>query len=471
MPAKNLLPEGRRPPLFLLISIVTILLFGLGWLVATLILPVREYDFFELFPFVLLCGITVDYVVVLTVQSMALAFKIVIALAVIGLISFAKKIFKGGKKLFFARSFWAFFWAIFIVLFFAVAMVAEPLIDWDARSIWFLHAKMIYAAEALCYDTGLAHPSVYFSHPGYPKLVPVIAAQLASFMGYWNEYLPKLSLFFVLLPPVFWLLSFARKSWSFVFLLSAFPFALHRLMWNGYMDGYLAIYLAVAMLLFGRFIQSWRSLDFVSCVACFLFLPNLKREGLLLLFLGFLAIVMTGVLLKKRHRLRMDENFSIQMRQVCGWLLLVAPTLLWYVFYTNAWGITKDAGILGDNGLSLFMSRINDGETLKLIVANIFSQLHLPVLLAALMIVLLLAVRRGLLIEHLAPLLIGSLYAIGLVITYLALDFEINWAMANSTNRTTLMLAACLIVSVFWVLLYLERLEVIAGRRSVRQAI
>ena len=83
MPAKNLLPEGRRPPLFLLISIVTILLFGLGWLVATLILPVREYDFFELFPFVLLCGITVDYVVVLTVQSMALAFKIVIALAVI----------------------------------------------------------------------------------------------------------------------------------------------------------------------------------------------------------------------------------------------------------------------------------------------------------------------------------------------------------------------------------------------------
>src|SRR5258706_16435582 len=66
------------------------------------------------------------------------------------------------------------------------------------------HAKMIYTAGAFGQSTGWQNPVVAFSHPDYPNLVPTLAAQAAFVVGFWNEYIPKISLFFMLGPSIIW---------------------------------------------------------------------------------------------------------------------------------------------------------------------------------------------------------------------------------------------------------------------------
>jgi len=81
-----------------------------------------------------------------------------------------------------------------------VAIVLDPLSDWDARSVWFFHGKMIFFSGGITRTTGLGLNIGYDDHPEYPMLVPGLAAQVAQVVGFWNEYLPKFSL--VLLLPV-----------------------------------------------------------------------------------------------------------------------------------------------------------------------------------------------------------------------------------------------------------------------------
>ena len=72
---------------------------------------------------------------------------------------------------------------IYILVVYYLAIFSEPLLHWDARSIWFFQAKMIWIEGALRQSAGWNHPSIAFSHPDYPKLVPTIAAQLAYVKG------------------------------------------------------------------------------------------------------------------------------------------------------------------------------------------------------------------------------------------------------------------------------------------------
>ncbi len=232
------------------------------------------------------------------------------------------------------------------------------------------------------------------------------------------------------------------------------------------MDGHLALCLAVALILLGRYMRYWRPMDFFSCAACFLFLPNLKREGLLLLFLGLVSIIVTAYFLKKHHRLRVSENIAISPWQWSSWLTLALPTFLWYFFYLYAWGITRSVRIIGDAGSSLIFSRLSDGVSLKLIVSSMLAQIHLPIALGTLVLALMLLIRKRLPNENLPPLLIGFLYSFGLVFTYLALDLELINSLKTSTDRTTLSIGSCLFVTVFFALQYFERLETIGIRRE-----
>lgn len=75
-----------------------------------------------------------------------------------------------------------------VLLLYYFTILIDPLEDWDARSIWFFHAKMIAAAESIGLRAGWGHPSLRFSHSDSPNLIPALAAQLSHLLGYWNEY-------------------------------------------------------------------------------------------------------------------------------------------------------------------------------------------------------------------------------------------------------------------------------------------
>jgi len=158
--------------------------------------------------------------------------------------------------------------AVAVVLIATVLLVhylqifAEPLYRWDARSIWFFHARMIWLAQGL--GSGWDHPSLAFSHPDYPKLGPSLAAQVAYLAGHWNEYAPKGGLFLLLVPAVLLLLGFRANRASFLMIVVLLFFSQYAWLSNGYMDGYVVLYSALALLLLGRLLSSRNRADFYA---------------------------------------------------------------------------------------------------------------------------------------------------------------------------------------------------------------
>ena len=157
-------------------------------------------------------GILINYCLILTGQTIFRVFTAGLILALWGALRFftAFRIRRPGAE-YRATAFTACCIACLLAVYY-LEILAEPLFHWDARSIWFFHAKMIWADGALRRSTGWNHPSLAFSNPDYPKLVPAIAAQLAYVKGYWNEFLPKGSLFVMLVPVTLWVFSFRRRA-------------------------------------------------------------------------------------------------------------------------------------------------------------------------------------------------------------------------------------------------------------------
>tara|TARA_B100001093_G_scaffold367805_1_gene352703 strand:- start:4355 stop:4861 length:507 start_codon:yes stop_codon:yes gene_type:complete len=89
----------------------------------------------------------------------------------------------------------------------------EALHTWDARSIWFFQAKVLFYDGELIKDSVWTNEAYEFSHLDYPKMLAVLAASVANIFGYWNEYLPKLALLVLLIFPVSCCYFFTKKWW------------------------------------------------------------------------------------------------------------------------------------------------------------------------------------------------------------------------------------------------------------------
>ena len=158
-----------------------------------------------------------------------------------------------------------------------------PLTVWDARSIWFFHAKMLYFAGGLAKEGGWTAPWCAFLHTDYPLLVPVLAAQAAKLAGFWNEQLPKSALVLLLVPPLavtvsYWKAGFATAALLLLIWARLFPQSLT----NGYMDAPLALYGLFGVLLIGSWLSTGTKLDLVTGAVFVSVTLGLKNEGCLL---------------------------------------------------------------------------------------------------------------------------------------------------------------------------------------------
>ncbi len=274
-------------------------------------------------PLALLGGVVLNYLMILVFQSLGPALVLGAAVSLLGLGFFAAHVFRHRRPLALTWSASApLVGASIVLLLFLAPILGEPLSVWDARSVWFFHAKMIYAAGSIGPSAGWLDPYAAFSHVDYPKLVASLAAQVATVMGFWNEYLPKASLLFMLVPAVLWIFSFARRSVSFVFLVLLLLLGLSSdlgqeglftWLWNGYMDGLLALYLAVAVLLLGRYAQSAQAIDMLSAVFILFTLPSIKNEGALAALGGLLV---AGWLLARRREFRIRRAGHARKSQI-----------------------------------------------------------------------------------------------------------------------------------------------------------
>jgi hypothetical protein len=335
---------------------------------------------------------------------------------------------------------------------------SRPLRHWDARSIWFFHAKMIWVEGGLRQHAGWNDPSIAFSGPDYPKLVPTIAAQLAYLKGYWNEFLPKGSLLVILIPLLLWVFSFSRIRTSFVLLVLTFFLSLSFWFWNGYMDWYLAMYCGVALLSLGRYLSDKCATDLYSGMCALGIAANIKNEGLLfaLCLLTVVAVISPahpGLRLRElTKRVRKEPAFATLL------LLSILPTLMWTIC-KNAWGLHSAYTRNPPEVLSRLSNRLFDGSSPQYVFTFLTMRAAaLWMMLALIAAVAVFAVHQKAKL-HRGALVAAStavLYVCGLYVVYLSTHAGLNWQLGTSATRTMLTAWIALVVSLYFLLSGLE---------------
>ena len=336
-----------------------------------------------------------------------------------------------------------------ILLVHYLQIFAEPLYRWDARSIWFFHARMIWLAQGL--GTGWDHPSLAFSHPDYPKLLPALAAQVMYVAGYWNEYAPKGGLFLLLLPAVFLLFGFRTTRASFVLIVVLLLFSQYAWLSNGYMDGYLVVYAALALLLFGRLLSSGHRAD-LSAGACALGIAAaLKHEGTL--FAGCASVALAAVL-GPRQLAGAAARVRTEPRLLLLPILAILPILLWGV-RTAAWGVKND--LTGDAGgaIERVVARLSDGASAQYIFTYLTvsgSDLWVPS--AALALLMGFAAWRRFTIPRAAWLAATTalFYFVALYLAYLSTPHGLHFHLSTSAARTMAGVRIALFVAVYFLM-------------------
>lgn len=344
-----------------------------------------------------------------------------------------------------------------IVGIYLIPIAFDPIAAGDARSIWFFHGKMIYYSGGLGAWTGFGDEAVVFSHVDYPKLIGILSAEFAFVAGFWNEFVPKVSLVALLLPAALAVASFLKRySFSNLFLLLMFFFSLGWLLWNGYMDGYFALYAGVALLFLGRWVNEKDSLDLMAGSVLLALAASLKNEGVL--FLVAVAIPLCIRWGFDRGRKAFPNPVSLE------WKLWPLPLCSFSGFFLWSWkkgelGLVNDLQ-LGATSLPRIAARLEDGSML-LIAKWLFLDafvLNAFIVLAISLAGIKLMGRR---ISAGATVAIAAsvLYLSGIFIIYLATPANLQWHLSTSATRTMTVVLFGLFAGTYFLLQEIENLS------------
>ena len=249
---------------------------------------------------------------------------------------------------------------IFISLGTTIGDGSHPSMLWDARSIWFFHAKRIFYDQSIF---SVSDNYAMFSHNEYPNLAPAFASSLALVLGHWNEVFPKLAFPLMFLPPMILMYSFL-KSTNYLIFLSIIFYTIGNYLFNGYADGLVAIYFgSSAFLIYLLFIVEDnfyrnRSFFYLLTFCFFTILTLIKNEGSVLLLVLF-----TTTFLMKLYKGEIFKNIP-------GLALLslsFLPIIFWKVFCYIQGVNSGDEQIFNTSLLSNLIPRLNDLENYTLI--------------------------------------------------------------------------------------------------------
>lgn len=219
---------------------------------------------------------------------------------------------------------------LLVIIFFLIKIIIEPLQLWDARSIWFYSGKIIYFNNQYNFEnfqSDLCNKCLFLF---YPKLIPVLASLIAKTIGFWNDYLTKVSLFIIIIPPIIFLKNEFKSHIVFLLSLILIIYSNGFYNWNGYMDGYLSIYSALTYYSLVKY-NELKENKYLLLVIIFLAMCiNLKIESVFLIISLILFI-----LISKDFKL-LIKCFSKKF--IFNILIFLVPSLIWillnfYEFY------------------------------------------------------------------------------------------------------------------------------------------
>jgi hypothetical protein len=306
----------------------------------------------------------------------------------------------------------------------------------------------------MAYILGIYYIEV-LSDPDYPKLVPAIAAQLGYLKGYWNEFLPKGSLVVMLIPLALWVFSFIQRSLSFVLLVLIFFFGFGAWLWNGYMDGYVALYTGVALLLFGRYLSDRTTTDLYAGMCALGIVANLKNEGLLVAVCVVTALAVVSLALADYNVRRLIERWRLEAVFVKMLVIAIAPTVMWVVC-KRAWGLQSDLAANPWEGVLRLSNRLVDGvspQYLFYFLTVRANAIWLTVGLVTLGAMISLYQRHRLHPGALIALTTAVLYFTGIAAVYLSTPHDIlPFYLLTSATRTMATASVALFISMFFLL-------------------
>ncbi len=423
--------------MLLALSLTFPYLFGLGCLVLIpyyrtfVVLQQAKPDRYRSIATILMAGILLNYLLVSIIGKLEYSILLGGSLSCVGF----WLAFRSGKSdlIMPGSPGWpAMLLVLYLLVLYAVYIFFDPITAWDARSIWFFHAKVIYYNQAFSSSANWNMPSMQFSHVGYPKLVPIMAAQFASAAGYWNEYVPKGSLLVLLMPLLFASLSFInKKHLSSLYLIAFLFFSLGMWLWNGYIDGYLALYAAFSTLFIGRWLDDNDPLDLTAGIICLGIIGNLKNEGM------FYILTITACIAAILHFRRKNAPLTVAQHIRSAWPLLLFISigmLLWY-------GLKLKWGLISDNPIQLsnIPVRLGDGSLIKILDALFMkSQVGYAFALFILAAGTAKIFRTAITPSAWLPILTSLFYFIGMVMVYCATSQDLSWHLATSADRTML---------------------------------
>lgn len=345
---------------------------GLGALPALLlapILPKGEATNLRLLAAVWGFGLTLDYALLLLVRSLFLAMALGALLAVgFGLAGLwvCRDRFRRlpVPKLWIAT-------AILLVIGVFV-IVLDPLRDWDARSIWFFHGKMIYYGGMLAPEIGLDLREVPW--PQYPMLVPVLAGEVAAVAGFWNEYLPKLALALLLPVPILAVLGLRHRPVTMTLAVLGFYFIPREYLSNGSMDGYLAVYAGAAALFLVDWLERGGDAALLAAAGALGVVGGLKIEGQIV-YLAF-AVGLVIFLVWHRPALSRPSLPALLLLPLpfAGFILWHALRISWSLpsepfTFAHAWPRLTDPAALTQIATAVFLDRRVVASFLALVAA------------------------------------------------------------------------------------------------------
>jgi hypothetical protein len=215
---------------------------------------------------------------------------------------------------------------IFLITTCSIITLGSPVIDWDARSVWIMHAKQLFYSGDInvFFDD---YQNIYWSHNDYPNLAATLSSTITKTLNHWNEIFPKFSSILLICTPLIFLFRLIKNCWQKIFLLLAVLFILEKRLINGEMDGILSIYFCyIIFIIFNYRIKnnSNKIIDHYFLIINCVIITLIKHEGVAALLSIILAIFIIDKLYKKKiFKFKTYIYFSISLIPILVWMYLV----------------------------------------------------------------------------------------------------------------------------------------------------
>ncbi len=346
---------------------------------------------------------------------------------------------------------------LILLVIFSCILMSDPISDWDARSIWFYHAKVIYYTKDIWAHGHWAEQANIYTHLNYPKLFPLLAAQVANTFGFWNEYIPKLAIALLAGPILAFFVESALKTqrnhraiplnflllFMMLFMFDGAGFYLT----SGYMDGWVALYSICASIMLTTAIQQHHSDEGrksrLEALVFLAILSQIKQEGLIIavILLASAIAVTLGTLVRPMPAIK---QFSLgttpkTLRSMAWYsLFLLGPIVAWLIAsHTQGLSLSHYSG----NTLERMTAKLTTSGQPLWILANVIfhnGMIFPSLVLASVLTLIATASGKQLRAADFLPLIASLAYLVVIFVVYLATNADVNWHMAKSAGRVGL---------------------------------